>query len=123
MWLGYGAVIEQERYISLDAADMLSTFMVNDLPDPVRFFKVTGDLIAGAVKAAKSQHRVAACGEIAPLLWAQGNAQAAIRLERLWGELAETYGVDTLCGYRRESFQRTADNHIFEEICTIWHIS
>jgi len=112
-----GAVIEQERYISLDAADMLSTFMVNNLPDPVRFFKVTSDLIAGAVKAAKSEHRVAACGEIAPLLWAQGNAQAAIRLERLRGELAETYGVDTLCGYRRESFQRMADSHIFEEIC------
>lgn len=115
--LDMGAVIEQERYISLDAADMLSTFMVNDLPDPVRFFKVTSDLIAGAVKGAKSEHRVAACGEIAPLLWAQGNAQAAIRLERLWGELAETYCVDTLCGYRRESFQRMADSHIFEEIC------
>jgi hypothetical protein len=112
-----GAVMEQGRYISLDAADMLFTFMVNDLPDPVRFFKVTSDLIAGAVKAAKSKHRVAACGEIAPLLWAQGNAEAAIRLERLWGELAETYGLDTLCGYPGGSFQRMADRHIFEEIC------
>jgi hypothetical protein len=28
--LDMGAVIEQERYISLDAAEMLSTFMVND---------------------------------------------------------------------------------------------
>jgi hypothetical protein len=115
--LDMGAVMEQGRYISLDAADMLFTFMVNDLPDPVRFFKVTSDLIAGAVKAAKSKHRVAACGEIAPLLWAQGNAEAAIRLERLWGELAETYGLDTLCGYPGGSFQRMADRHIFEEIC------
>ena len=29
-----GAAIEEGRYISLDAADALSTFMVNDLPDP-----------------------------------------------------------------------------------------
>ena len=39
--LDIGAAIEQGRYISLDAADTLSTFMVNDMPDPVRFLKVS----------------------------------------------------------------------------------
>ena len=39
------AAIEQGRYISLDVADTLSTFMVNDLPDPVRFLKIAGDLV------------------------------------------------------------------------------
>ena len=34
------AAIEQGRYLSLDVAETLSTFMVNDLPDPVRFFGV-----------------------------------------------------------------------------------
>ena len=38
--LDIGAAIKQGRYISLDAADTLSTFMVNDQPDPVRFLKV-----------------------------------------------------------------------------------
>ena len=38
--LDIAAAIEQGRYISLDAADTLSTFMVNDTPDPVRFLKV-----------------------------------------------------------------------------------
>src|SRR5271169_6297452 len=37
------AAIEQGRYIPLDVAETLSTFMVNDLPDPVRFFKIAGD--------------------------------------------------------------------------------
>ncbi len=46
--LDIGAAIEQGRYISLDAADTLSTFMVNDQPDPVRFSKVAGDLIVGS---------------------------------------------------------------------------
>ena len=40
--LDIGAAIEQGRYISLDAADTLSTFMVNGMPDPVRFLKVVG---------------------------------------------------------------------------------
>ena len=35
----------------LDVDETLSTFMVNDLPDPVRFFRVVGDLIAAAARA------------------------------------------------------------------------
>jgi len=60
---------EQGSLISLDVAETLSAFMVNDLPDPVRFSKVAGDLIVAAAKAAKAEHpRVAACGECAPTL-------------------------------------------------------
>jgi DNA-binding NarL/FixJ family response regulator len=77
--------IEQGSYIPLDVADTLSTFMVNDLPDPVRLLKVAGDLLAAAAKSAKVEvRRVVACGECAPTLWAQGKADAAIQLEHLW---------------------------------------
>jgi DNA-binding NarL/FixJ family response regulator len=62
--LDIGAAIEQGRYISLDAAGTLSTFMVNDLPDPARFLQAAANLFAAAVKAAKGEHpRVAVCGE------------------------------------------------------------
>jgi DNA-binding NarL/FixJ family response regulator len=116
--LDIGGAIEQGRYISLDAADTLSTFMVNDQPDPVRFSKVAGDLIVGAAKAAKGERpRVAACGECAPLLWAQGNAEAAVRLEHLWDELAKTYDVDVFCVYRLGSFQGGIGSPIFQRIC------
>ncbi len=116
--LDIGAAIEQGRYISLDAADTLSTFMVNDQPDPVRFLKVAGDLVVAAAKAAKGEHpRVAACGECAPLLWAQGDAEAAIRVEDLWNEIATTYYVDILCGYPLGSFHSEQDSHIFQRIC------
>jgi len=61
------AAIEQGRYIPLDVAETLATFMVNDLPDPVQFLKVAGDLVAAAAKAVKGEHvRVAACGDCAP---------------------------------------------------------
>ena len=116
--LDVGAAVEQGRYIALDAGDTLSTFMVKDQPDPVRFLRVTRDLVVAAAKAAKGEHpRVAACGECAPLLWAQGNAEAAIRVEDLWNEIAKTYYVDILCGYPLGSFHSEQDSHIFQRIC------
>ncbi|MGC1434888.1 MAG: response regulator [Terriglobales bacterium] len=93
------AAIEQGRYVSLDVAETLSTFMVNGLPDPARCLKVAGDLVMEAAKAAQGEPpRVAVCGEIAPSLWAQGKADAAIQVEHLWDEIAKSYDVDILCG-------------------------
>ena len=45
------AAIEQGRYVSLDVAETLAIFMVSDLPDPVRFFEVAGDLFTTAARA------------------------------------------------------------------------
>jgi DNA-binding NarL/FixJ family response regulator len=112
------AAIEQGRYFPLDVAETLATFMVNDLPDRVRFLKVAGELIAAATKAATGPSpRVAACGEGTPTLWAQGKAQAAIQLEHLWDEIAKTCNVDIMCGYILERSQREAKTHIYERIC------
>jgi DNA-binding NarL/FixJ family response regulator len=113
-----GAAIQQGRYIPLDAADTVSTFMVDDLPDPGKFLKVTRDLIAEAAKAVNFESvRVAVCGECAPLLWAQGNGEAAIRLEHLWDEIAKSHGLDVLCAYPLGSFQGGVGIRIFERIC------
>jgi DNA-binding NarL/FixJ family response regulator len=110
--------IEQGRYLSLDVAETLSTFMVNDLPDPVRFQKVAGNLVAAAAKAAKGQPpRIAACGECAPTLWAQGMAEAAVQVEHLWDEIAKTCDIDILCGYVLESIQREEESHVYHRIC------
>jgi DNA-binding NarL/FixJ family response regulator len=112
------AAMEQGLYLSLDVHQELSTFMVNDLPDPARFLKVFGDLLSFAASAAKAGHaRVAACGEFAPTLWAQGNADAAIQVERLTDELARTHNVDILCGYVLNDSQEEGENHMYERIC------
>jgi DNA-binding NarL/FixJ family response regulator len=114
------AAIEQGRYIALDVAETLSTFMVNDLPDPVRFSEAAGNLLATAAKAATGKHsRVAACGEGTAILWAQGKAEQAIRLEQLWDEIAKTCNVDILCGYVLKSLQREQESHIYQRICSV----
>jgi DNA-binding NarL/FixJ family response regulator len=116
--LDIGAAIEEGRYISLDAADTLSTFMVNGMPDPVRFVKLLGSLVATAAKAAKGeQARVAIFGECVHLLWAQGKAEAAIQMEKLGNQLAQTYDVHILCGYSLGCVQGGMDSHIFQRIC------
>jgi DNA-binding NarL/FixJ family response regulator len=112
------AAVEQGRYIPLDVAETLSQFMVNDLPDPDRFREVAGDLFAAADKTAKGKHpRVAACGECAPTLWAQGKPDAAIQLEHLWDEMAKTYEVDISCGYVLSRSQREHESAIYQSIC------
>jgi DNA-binding NarL/FixJ family response regulator len=118
--LDIAAAIEQGRYIPLDAAATLSTFMVDDLPDPARFFEEAAHLFAAAVKAAKGDHphpRVAVCGECDPPLWTLGNGEAAIRLEKLWNEIAKTHDVDILCGYPLGSFHSVQGSQIFQRIC------
>ena len=112
------ATADQGRFVSLDVADTLSTFMVNDLPDPARFLRVAGNLVASAAKASKGQPpRVAACGECAPTLWEQGRSDAAVEVEHLWDEIAKSCNVDILCGYVLNSFQREQEGHIYERIC------
>src|SRR6201987_4843906 len=94
------AGIRQGRYFALDVVEFLSNVMVNERPDAGWFLKSVGDLVASAATGANGEHsRVAACGECAPFLWAEGKVDAAIRLEELWNEIAMTYNVDILCGY------------------------
>jgi DNA-binding NarL/FixJ family response regulator len=110
--------VEQGRYVCLDVADTLSTFMVNGLPDPARFLKFAGDLIATAGQASRGDRPgVALCGECAPVLWGQGKADAAVELERLCDEIAKSSDVDILCGYIVNALQREQERDIYQRIC------
>ncbi|PYY01144.1 MAG: hypothetical protein DMG63_04035 [Acidobacteria bacterium] len=114
--LDMGAAIEQGRYVTLDAIEALSTFMLNGMPDSSLFLKILGSLIATAT-ANGQQGRVAIFGECVHLLWAQGNAEAAIQVEKLGNQLAQKYSVDILCAYSLDSVEGGMDSHIFREIC------
>jgi MEDS: MEthanogen/methylotroph, DcmR Sensory domain len=110
--------LHKGTYISLDAADTLSAVMVNDLPDPVRFFERIGGFIEAAARAAKSEGpRIVVFGEAAALLQAEGNADAAIRFEQLGNDLPKTHKVDILCAYSLSSFHGEEDEHVFQSIC------
>jgi DNA-binding NarL/FixJ family response regulator len=110
--------IEQGRYQAFDAADALSTFIVNDMPDPTLFMKTFENLILTAATAADAGHpRVALFGECVHLLCAQGNPEAAIQMEKLGNQLIRTYDVDILCCYSLSAVQSGMDDQAFQQIC------
>ena len=84
------------QYVTLDAAELLSKFMVGGLPEPSRFEEVVGGLME---RAASGSRRVRAFGEMVALLWAEGNRDAAIRLEGLWNGLQKTRPFLLYCAY------------------------
>jgi hypothetical protein len=105
-------------YVAVDAATVLTKIMVNEMPKTTRFFKLMGGLIEKAMKAARKAHpRVAVFGEGVSLLWEEGKADATIRLEQLWNQIALVYEIDMLCGYRISSACSEDNNDNVRRIC------
>lgn len=112
------AAIEQGRYIAQDAVDALSSFIVNDLPDPAKFSKVATELITkAAISVDGDISRVFVCGEATTLLWEQGNEEGVVRLEHLWDEMTRTCTVQVHCGYPLSSFHGEAGRDVYGKIC------
>jgi DNA-binding NarL/FixJ family response regulator len=112
------AVAQRGSYISLDAREMISLFMVNGMPDAVRFVELLGGLFAAAAEAAPEESRnVAAFCECASLLWAEGKTQAAFRVEQLYNEVASRYQVKLLCAYSVANFDCDQDFEYIQKLC------
>lgn len=94
------------RLVVLDAAETLARFMVDGRPDPDRFESVVGGVVA-EVTATGAHARV--YGEMVALLWAEGNATAAVALEGLWNQLAASGSFSLCCGYPVAAFGRDGD--------------
>lgn len=104
--------------IPLDASETLSAFMTDGMLDEGRFFEITGRLIEETAKAAKTDKPcVAVCGECASILWSQGKANAAVRLEQLWDRLTKMYDVDILCAYELNTVRKLKGRQVFRRIC------
>jgi len=105
------------RYIAVDAADTLSSCMVNGVLDSDRFLQSFDNLIFQAANAAQGEHpRVAVFGECADLLWKQGNIEAAIQDEKLCNQLCKRYDVNILCAYSRDNVEGVLDEEV-SQIC------
>jgi MEDS: MEthanogen/methylotroph, DcmR Sensory domain len=97
----------------LDAGETMARFMVDGMPSQERFQTA---MIAVLEKACRGRVgcTVRAYGEMVDLLWQAGMHSAAIRLEMLWNQLANTHQFSLLCGYSMGSFYKDA---AYEDIC------
>jgi hypothetical protein len=91
--------------ITLDAREMLATFMEDGLPNPAAFRHHIGGVIA-QVGRGRERCTVRAYGEMVDLLWKDGLTTAAIQLETLWNQLARQHEFKLLCGYSMGNFYK-----------------
>jgi hypothetical protein len=94
-------------FVLLDARELLDGFMVDGMPDAAAFRRIVGDVIK-KVCATRPTCTVRAYGEMVNLLWKDGLEAAAIRLETLWNELANTHDFKLLCGYSMGNYYKGA---------------
>jgi hypothetical protein len=113
--------IRQGRYISLDEAEASGAILVDGWPDDALFWtKGTALMLRAARASLVNAVPVAACGECCGSLARAGRLDAAIRLEHLWDELANTFNADMFCPYlmevpgpgeQRDAFERISSVH------------
>lgn len=89
-------LIQDDRYIPLDAEETLSLFMVNDWPDEELFNKTLDRIME---KANPKHRNVRAFGEMVALLWAKGLTGATVQLEHLWNRYCEQQSFSLFCAY------------------------
>jgi hypothetical protein len=80
---------------------------VDGMPQPVLFNGALVEVLAEACHG-REDCSVRAYGEMVDLLWKDGSQKAAIRLEMLWNQLAQTREFSLLCGYSMGNFYKKA---------------
>src|SRR2546429_3920731 len=93
--------------------------MLDGIPDVVRFRAVIGGVLEQAKAAVGDRARAAIFGEMVALLWAAGKRDAAIRLEQLWNDLAQTHALNLRCAYPLSFFGRAGHGEHMGQICAV----
>jgi signal transduction histidine kinase/ActR/RegA family two-component response regulator len=103
------------QYVSLDATDLLSRFMVEGALDPARFNELLSGIFA---QAADGGRRVRIFGEMVAVLWAEGKCDAAIHLEELWNHLQQGHPFSLFCAYPLNGFGGEALAKPLSDVCS-----
>jgi DNA-binding NarL/FixJ family response regulator len=109
-----------ERCVDVETATQRGTYVASDaaeILEPARVFETIKDLSEAASRQGTRHPRVAVCGERAGLLWLEGKADLAMRIEQFCNELSRArQDVDILCPYLLP-FGKPADDGL-NGICT-----
>ncbi len=100
--------------ITLDAAEALAQFMIDDWPDERRFDDTIGKIIRQTCTPGRT---VNAFGEMVALLCEQGLYDAAIRVEQLWNRLLDNCFFSLFCAYPWHLFPTEELTAAFGQVC------
>lgn len=94
-------LMDDERYIPLNAEEVLGTFMVDGWPDEDLFNKTISSIVNRGIY---KNRRVRAFGEMVALLWGRGDNAATVHLEHLWNRFCEANDLSLFCAYPKTGF-------------------
>ena len=104
--LAGSGVLDSGRYVALDAADTLASFMSGEDLDGAAFAAAVGEPVA---ELSERHSGVTVFGEMVDLLWAAGKRTSAVKLEEAWNDLASRTSFSLICGYASERVSAAAD--------------
>jgi hypothetical protein len=108
-----GALQRSNDLLMADAEEILSTVIVDGQPDAVTFQDQIHRLVE-TVRRGRTNCTVHVFGQMVDVLWQKGQREAAIRLEVLWNQLAQSDAASLVCGYAIGNFYKDAS---FEDLC------
>jgi hypothetical protein len=111
-----GAAKRLGDLVMLDAEETLATFIVDQAPVGSLFRRTMGDVIDQTLRG-RERTPIRSYGEMVDVLWKQGKTAAAVRLEVLWNNLAETHVFSLLCSYSIGNFYKQTER--YQEICDL----
>jgi MEDS: MEthanogen/methylotroph, DcmR Sensory domain len=125
-WTAFREALEQQGWDTdalgaehlltlLDADEAAAALLDGELPSPSRFERLIAATIDG-VAARFPDRTLRAFGEIVDVLQRDGRPEAAIALEELWNELAETRKFALLCGYEIDIFDAKLQAGLVREV-------
>jgi PAS domain S-box-containing protein len=91
-----GALQDDGQLLLLDAAEVLTRFMLGGMPDAALFKMSVGEIIERM--KSRGTRKVRVFGEMVDLLW-RSNQPAAVSLEQMWSELVESSDLSLFCAY------------------------
>ena len=114
--LDVGGLQHDGQLLLLDAAEVLTRFMQDGMPDATLFRMSVGEIVERM--KSRGNRKIRVFGEMVDLLW-RSNQPAAVCLEQLWSELIKSSDLSLFCAYStshvHESFPealRTPHSHI-----------
>ena len=107
-------LINDDRYIPVEAEEVLSKFMVDEWPDEKLFMQTISSLL---IRGQSKGRQIRAFGEMVALLWAKGMNGATVRLEYLWNKYCEQNEFCLFCAYPKTGFTQDINESIMN-ICS-----
>jgi hypothetical protein len=107
---------DRGTYVWVDAAAGASDVVVSGRLDATRVASFIGELERSRLAVGAPNLTVVGVAAIAPLLFAEGNHEAAIQLERTWDDLTRRLPFLTVCCYLSASFEG-GSSELFPQIC------